>query len=82
MQADSQTYPTVWTAAVPPIDRSNTFSLLQSRELSDTDYQLLLSLDGDNVPPLHRHLVQALEKVEFTAVGSEDKCTICMNLLR
>ncbi|GMH52673.1 hypothetical protein TrST_g1459 [Triparma strigata] len=81
VQAESQTYPTVWTAAVPPIDRSNTFSLLQSRELSDNDYQLLLSLDGDNVPPLHRHLVQALEKVEFTAVGSEDKCTICMNLL-
>ena len=74
--ADAGTYPAVWRAAVPPVDRSTTFSMLQGRELSDNDYQLLLSLDGGNVPPLHRHLVQALEKVPLAECGDQDRCKV------
>lgn len=81
--ADAGMYPTVWKAAVPPVDRTNIYSMLQGRDLSENDYHLLLSLDGDNVPPLHRHLVQALEKVALNDLEniSETRCNICTSLL-
>ena len=79
--ADASSYPAVWKAAVPPVDRSRVFSGLQSRDLSDRDYHLLLSLDADNVPPVHRHLVQALEKVDISEVLRTDTCKICTSFL-
>jgi len=83
VMAEATSYPTVWKAAVPPIDRTNIYSMLQGRELSENDYHLLLSLDGDNLPPLHRHLVQALEKVDPGSLDniSEIRCNICTSLL-
>ena len=77
LQGDATACPVVWTAAVVPIDRGRLFGSLQGRDLSDADYHVLLSLDGDNVPPVQRHLIQALEKVPLGSVGKEDECKVC-----
>ena len=82
--ADATTFPVEWKAAVPPVDRTGSFALLQGRELTENDYTMLLGLDANNVSPMHRHLVQGLKKTNPILMkhqrGLED-CSICKSPL-
>jgi E3 ubiquitin-protein ligase ZSWIM2 len=81
VNSDVTQCPPKWSPSVPPIDRTRLFGTLQGRDFTDTDYHTLLSLDGDNVPPIHKHMIQALEKVLLNTVKEEDKCVICSTRL-
>ncbi|GMI29041.1 hypothetical protein TeGR_g7697 [Tetraparma gracilis] len=75
---DATSYPTVWSAAIPPVDRTALYANLQGRELSENDYSLLLSLDGAP-PPVQRHLVQAFPKVDKATLPSDATCVVCQS---
>jgi len=84
VSGEANTFPVEWKSAVPPVDRTQTFSILQSRELTENDYTILLGLDASNVPPLHRHLVQGLKKTNPILMRSQrniEKCAICNSSL-
>lgn len=81
VKAEVSDYPVQWSVAIPPlnIDRSNILQL-QERELTNNDYNTLLSLDQEFIPVMHHHLVQAFPKIEQAKLES-NFCVICENPL-
>uniref|UniRef100_A0A7S2KPK2 Anaphase-promoting complex subunit 11 n=1 Tax=Leptocylindrus danicus TaxID=163516 RepID=A0A7S2KPK2_9STRA len=72
-------YPFHWSVATPPTKNMGTSDLvdLQSREFSDRDYQLLLSLDHSPVPLMHHHLALALPSEEIHSFSTDTQCSVC-----
>eukprot|EP00957_Ditylum_brightwellii_P010338 781545-Ditylum_brightwellii.AAC.1 len=66
----------MWSASIPPPQRTPNFAAWQDREFSSADYQMLLSLDENLVPPLHKFLVNALPPVPLESC-SEEVCGLC-----
>lgn len=57
--------------------QTTTRNQLQYRDFEVYDYDTLLSLDSETLPPLHVHLLQALPSVDESDVKNYTTCCIC-----
>ena len=89
-------YPAKWTAAIIPMQkrknrmlRNERLSEVQQRDLNDSDYSFLLSLDGNSAAPpkLQSHLLQALESINTNGYlklledSNDHTCALCLHSL-
>ena len=76
VKTESHQYPANWSTAIPQTISRSLYQGLQTREISDADYNTLLSLDENNIP-LHQHLIRALPSVPKAAALIDSKCLYC-----
>ena len=68
-----------WEVSIPRSRKSSNLDLrdLQTREINNQDYEMLLSLDNNVTPLLHNHLTRAIQTVN----NKSGICSICSKSL-
>lgn len=81
VKANASEYPVRWMPAVLPMAyHTKLLGEIQHRELTSLDYHTLLSLDDARGPPMHHHLLRALDAIDVSDCVGLD-CVMCASPL-